>query len=152
MVVDISDNGSRLSIIDNTAKVSKHAVVGSRGEWRGKPTKYPAVIEAQAVIREFARVHAGCIRETIVGEGTLIMSGAHVGHGAQLGSECDIAPNAVIGGEVKIGHGVKIGMNACINPFVTIADDVRIGSGSVVNRDIDVPGSTWVGVPARRIR
>jgi acyl-[acyl carrier protein]--UDP-N-acetylglucosamine O-acyltransferase len=136
------------------AVVSTDAVVGAPAEWRDRPTKFPAIVGDGATIREFARVHGGCERPTIIGAGTLLMAGSHVGHDAQLGSGCEVAPNAVIGGCVTIGKRVRIGMGAMICPHVTIPDDVRIGAGAVVNRSIepaDVP-QTWVGNPARRIR
>ena len=142
---------ARLAVVHDTATISDHAIVGSMGEWRGRRTVFAAHVGACVVIREFARVHAGCERSTIIGEGTLIMSGAHVGHDAHIGEGCDIAPNAVIGGLVTIGDRVKIGMGAVVNPHVTIGSGARIGSGAVVNRDVPA-GETWVGVPARRIK
>lgn len=142
--------------IDSTASVSADAVVGAPAEWRDRPTRYPAVVNAGAIVREFARVHAGCDRPTIIGERTLLMAGSHVGHDAQLGSDCEVAPNAVIGGCVTIGDNVRIGMGAMICPEVTIPDNVRIGAGAVVTRKTaleptDTP-QTWVGNPARRVR
>ena len=34
---------------------------------------------------------------------------------------------------------------------VRIADDVSIGAGAVVTKDITEAGTTWAGVPARKI-
>ena len=34
---------------------------------------------------------------------------------------------------------------------ITIADDVAIGANAVVIRSITEPGTTWAGVPARKI-
>lgn len=150
----IRDTEERDYLIAGTAAVSNLAVIGAPGEWRDKPSAFPAVVEEHCTIREFARVHAGCERHTVIGEGTLLMAGSHVGHDAQLGKHCEVAPNAVIGGCVTIGDRVRIGMGATIVPHVTIGDNVRIGAGSVVTKDIpvaDVP-QTWVGSPARRIR
>lgn len=90
------DVEARWAEIDETAHVSSAAVVGSPGEWIGKPTVYPAIIGPRVVVREFARVHAGCIRETRIGADTLLMAGSHVGHDAILGEGVHLAPNVVV--------------------------------------------------------
>ncbi len=138
-----------LAQIHPFARVHAAAFVGTPAEWIDHPTRYPARVDLGAVIRETARVHAGCIRETVIGEGTLVMSGAHVGHDAQIGKHCRIAPNAVICGLVTIGDNVKIGAGAIIKQGVTIGDNAIIGAQAFVTRD--VPASqTWFGVPAKR--
>jgi len=155
-LVTIRDVEHEFADVDPTAVVSSHALVGAPAEWRDRATRHPAVIEAGATIREFARVHAGVERPTIIGERTLLMAGSHVGHDAQLGPDCEVAPNAVVGGCVTIGARVRIGMGAMICPDVTIPDNVRIGAGAVVTRKTRIEPSevpqTWVGNPARRVR
>lgn len=145
------DTSDTLAVIDPDASVSDLAVIGAAGEWRNRPSQYPAFIAAGAMVREFARVHAGVERPTVIGANTWVMSGSYVGHDTHIGNDCDIAPNATIGGCVTIGNRVKIGLGAVVNPHVRIGDGARIGSGAVVNRDVPA-GETWVGVPARRIR
>jgi acetyltransferase-like isoleucine patch superfamily enzyme len=147
----IRDVEARLATVDASASVSSLAVVGSPGEWREpQVSRYPAHVGPDAIIREFARVHAGCERPTVIGERTLVMSGAHVGHDAQIGADVEIAPNAVIGGLVTIGDRVKIGMGAEILPNVTIGKGARIGAGAVVTRDVPAK-ETWVGSPAKKV-
>lgn len=133
-----------------TAKIHAAAHVGTPAEWIDIPTRFPAVIGAGVVIRETARVHAGCERPTRIGEGTLVMSGAHIGHDAQIGARCRIAPNAVVCGLVTIGNEVKVGAGAVIKQGVSIGDNVVIGAQAMVTRDIP-SGETWSGVPAKRM-
>lgn len=61
--------------------------------------------------------------------------------GATNGSNCA----ATIGNNVFIASGVKI------IGEVTIADDVAIGANAVVVKSIEEPGTTWGGVPAKKI-
>ncbi|HNN48266.1 MAG TPA: DapH/DapD/GlmU-related protein, partial [Marmoricola sp.] len=93
------------------------------------------------------RVHAGCVRETIVGENTLLMAGSHVGHDAVLGRGVHLAPNVVIGGLAEVGDHTHIGLGALVLPHKKIGKNCIIGAGSVVTRDIP-DGQVWAGNPA----
>ena len=113
-----TDTAELLAVIDPSASVSVDAVIGAPGEWRNRQSQYPAFIAEGALVREFARVHAGVERPTVVGANTWVMSGAYVGHDTHIGNDCDIAPNATIGGCCTIGNRVKIGLGAVVNPHV----------------------------------
>ncbi|HMU36247.1 MAG TPA: hypothetical protein PKA04_05405 [Marmoricola sp.] len=141
------DVEARWARVDATATISGAAVVGSPGEWIGKPSRFPAVVGARVVIREFARVHAGCIRETVIGDDTLMMAGSHVGHDAILGVGVHLAPNVVVGGVAEIGDHSHIGLGAVILPHKKVGKNCIVGAGSVVTRDIP-DGQVWAGNPA----
>jgi acyl-[acyl carrier protein]--UDP-N-acetylglucosamine O-acyltransferase len=149
--IHLYDVDEALAIVHEDAVVSRDAIVGTPAEWRGHATRFPVHIAEGVVIREFASVHAGTYRPTVIGARTLLMVHSHIGHDSHIGEDCDIAPGATIGGCVTIGDRVKIGMNAQIRPHVTIGSGARIGQGASVVRDVPA-GETWVGVPARRIR
>ena len=53
---------------------------------------------------------------------------------------------------IHIGSDVWIGANATILDGVQICDHVIIGAGAVITKDISIPYSIYVGVPAKRIR
>ena len=74
-----------------------------------------------------------------IGKNLRIQSGVTIGGAAGK----DGLP--IIGDNVYIGSGAKI-----IGP-VEIANDVAIGANAVVTKSILEPGTTWAGVPAKKI-
>ncbi len=80
-----------------------------------------------------------------------------VNHTARVGKNCRIHEGVCIGATsgsaqtATIGDNVFIGSGAKIIGDVTIADDVAIGAGAVVVRSITESGTTWAGVPARKV-
>lgn len=90
----------------------------------------------------FSVAHYGLLvinGNTLIGENCRIQEGVCIG--ATNGS--DKAP--------RIGNNVFIGSGAKIIGDIEIADDVAIGAGAVVVKSIIEPGTTWAGVPARKI-
>ena len=92
--------------------------------------------------------------------------GLHIVHGkvvinanAHIGKNCKIFSDVTIGwngsfdskGAPIIGDRVFIGTGAKIIGDIRIANDVVIGANAVVTKDITEPGTTWVGIPARKI-
>lgn len=84
--------------------------------------------------------------------GTIVVNGS-----AKVGINCRIQEGVNIGATngtsnaPVIGNNVFIGTGAKIIGGVKIADDVCIGANAVVVKSIDEPGTTWGGVPARKI-
>lgn len=93
-------------------------------------------------------------------------AGLHISHGkcvvssiARIGEHCKILSDVTIGGQGRydvpgaptIGNRVFIASGAKILGSITIADDVVIGANAVVTKDILEPGTTWAGIPARKI-
>jgi len=76
---------------------------------------------------------------------------------AKVGKNCRIHAMVVIGATngipaaPVIGDNVYIGAGAKIVGDIRIADDVAIGANAVVVKSIDEKGTTWGGVPARKI-
>lgn len=83
--------------------------------------------------------------------GTIAVNGT-----STVGKNCRIHEGVTIGSTggspgPRLGDNVFIGSGAKIIGDITVADDVAIGAGAVVVRSIDEPGTTWAGVPARKI-
>ena len=96
-----------------------------------------------------------CFEEglTIWHQGTVI-----VNSNAKIGKRCTLHGNNCIGNNGKseecpvIGDDVDIGFGAVIIGDITIADNVKIGANSVVTKSIGEKGSTYAGVPAKRVK
>lgn len=80
-----------------------------------------------------------------------------VAHRAVIGKNCRIHEGVTIGatngnsGAARIGDDVFISSGVKIIGEVTIADRVAIGANAVVVKSIEEPGTTWGGVPAKKI-
>lgn len=76
---------------------------------------------------------------------------------AKVGCFCRIHEGVTIGATngsdqaAVIGNNVFVGSGAKIIGDVTIADDVAIGANAVVTHSIFEKGTTWGGVPAKKI-
>ncbi len=76
---------------------------------------------------------------------------------AKIGCNCFLHQGVTIGvnenekGAPCIGDNFVAGAGAKIIGGVSIADDVCVGANAVVVKNINVPHSTWGGVPAKQI-
>ena len=84
--------------------------------------------------------------------------GTIVVHGnARIGKNCRLQEGVTIGATTGsheaavIGDNCYFGSGAKVIGAVRIADDVCVGANAVVTTDITEPGTTWAGVPARKI-
>jgi len=88
----------------------------------------------------------------IVHYGTIV-----VAHNARIGENCRIHEGVTIGATngsdqaAVIGNNVFLASGAKIIGAITIADDVTIAANAVVTSSIYEKGTTWGGVPARKI-
>ena len=84
--------------------------------------------------------------------------GTIVVHGnVRAGKNCRLQEGVTIGatnGSHKaavIGDNCYFGSGAKVIGAVRIADDVAVGANAVVTADIAEPGTTWAGIPARKV-
>ncbi|CAM8349887.1 hypothetical protein [Candidatus Methylopumilus universalis] len=87
---------------------------------------------------------------TVIKNCSIINTGAIVEHDCIVGNFSQISPNGTLGGYVEVGDCVFIGLGAVILPKIKIIESAIIGANTLVNINIDKPG-TYVGSPARRI-
>lgn len=98
--------------------------------------KQRAILMPYSEIRNFAQINVNAL----------------IGHHTIIGDYSCVNPSAQIMGNVEIGQECNIGAASIIIEKIKIADRVIIGAGTLVIRNITEPGSTWVGVPARRVK
>lgn len=83
------------------------------------------------------------------------MLGVHAN--AKIGKNCRLLQGVVIMADsgsheaAVVGDNCFFGIGAKVVGAVHIADDVAIGAGAVVTKDITEAGTTWAGVPARKV-
>lgn len=89
---------------------------------------------------------------SIAHRGCLVVNG-----NAKVGKNCRIHEGVNIGASKGtsdapiIGNNVFIAIGAKVLGGIHIADNVAIGANAVVVRDITEPGTTWAGVPAKKV-
>lgn len=134
-------------------KVDQTAVIGHAPEHRDWKPGDPAIkpeIDKTARVEACVTVDAGMTEATRVGARSWLMKHVHVGHDAQIGADCELAPGTVIAGHVVLEDGVKCGINATVLPYRRVGKGARIGAGAVVTHDVPA-GEVWIGNPARPI-
>jgi acetyltransferase EpsM len=99
------------------------------------------------IILPGAIVSSGCQ----LGEHTIIGSGAILEHDSVVGKFSTIGPGSVICGSAMIGNHAFIGANSTVIQKIKIGSSSVIGAGSVVIRDIE-SNSLALGNPCRIVR
>ena len=106
-------------------------------KYKGERTRL--IVGARCRIREGATLNTGTEGGggvTRVGDDCLIMTGAHVGHDAQLGNRIVLANGVAIAGHCVIGDDVVIGGLSGIHQFVRIGHGAMIGALTMVTNDV----------------
>jgi sugar O-acyltransferase (sialic acid O-acetyltransferase NeuD family) len=122
--------GSLVTVIHPGATIARSAKIGDG-----------TFIAARAIVAPAA----------VIGDGVIVNHGTIVDHECVIGSYCHLAPGATLAGNVRVGERVLVGAGANILPGISIGDAAVVGAGAVVTADVPSQ-TTYVGVPARRIR
>lgn len=106
-------------------------------KYKGERTR--AVIGARCRIREGATVNTGTEGGggvTRVGDDCLLMTGAHVGHDAQVGNRVILANQAAVAGHCVLGDDVIVGGLSGIHQWVRVGRGAIIGAVTMVTNDV----------------
>lgn len=105
-------------------------------KFRGEDTT--AQIGDNNTIRENVTINRGTAAkgQTVVGDGNLIMEGAHIAHDVQLGNGCIVGNSTKIAGEVVVDDYANISASVLVHQFCRIGSYVMIGGGTRTGQDV----------------
>ncbi len=111
-----------------------------------------AVIAKNTVIGEGSIVMAGAVinPDATIGQGCIINTCASVDHDCVVGDYCHLTVGSHLAGTVHMGKHTFLGIGAVISNNLTICENCTIGAGAVVVKNICQPG-TYLGVPAKKL-
>jgi UDP-N-acetylglucosamine acyltransferase len=104
-------------------------------------------IGADCMIREHVTANPGTEgggMATRIGDGCLLMVGAHVGHDCRIGDGVIMANNATLAGHVEIGECAFLGGLSAVHQFVRIGAHAMVGGMSGVEKDV-IPFGSVIG-------
>ncbi len=116
--------------------------------WDADPEHAGIVVQDDVVIREVVVVHQGSWRETVVGQGSWLLSRCYLAHDVQLGAGVIVSAGVSIGGHCSIRTGANLGMNVSVHQGRQIGAGAMVGMGATVARDVP-PYAKVFGVPLR---
>ncbi len=117
-------------------------IVINRVRFRRLSLKLGFSIPAGVFDEGLAIVHYGCI---VVSQGAKVGKNCRIHEGVNIGATNGGSKAATIGNNVFISTGAKIIGD------LSIADDVAIAANAVVVKSITEEGTTWGGIPAKKI-
>lgn len=118
--------------------------------------KIPQV--GNVVIEDHVEIGANCTIDRATMGSTYIRKGAkldnliQVAHNAEVGANTVIAAQTGVSGSTRIGNNCQIGGQVGFVGHISIADHVGIAAQSGVSKQIDEPGTQWMGSPAVPIK
>jgi len=118
-----------VSLIHPTAQIAKSVKIG-----------LGTLITAHAVIQPGASLGCCCS----------VRSGANIGHDVQVDNFVYIGPNSTLSGYSRVGLGGFLAPNSILRDRIIMGEYSVLGAGSAALKDIP-SGTTWLGVPAKRI-
>ncbi len=101
-------------------------------------TNSQVIIGNDNIFREYVTIHRGTSKgsATRVGDGNMLMAGAHLGHNVRVGNRTVIANNCLLAGYVEVEDDVVLGGGAVFHQFLRIGEMCMIRGGTAWSKDI----------------
>lgn len=115
------------------------AIVGGLPQHLRMPEHIGTVtIGAQNTIREHVTIHRALHdhESTTVGDGNLLMAGAHIAHDCQVGSHAIFANNALLAGHVLVEDRAYLSGNVAVHQFCRVGCFAMVGGLARVVKDV----------------
>ena len=96
-------------------------------------------IGRNCVIREYATANPGTVAGgglTTIGDGCILMMGAHVAHDCKVGDGVMLVNNATLGGHCVVGEHAILGGLSAVQQFVRIGEYAFVGGVTPVVSDV----------------
>lgn len=135
--------------LGTNVRVSAGAVLGGEPQDTGfKGERSRVIVGNNVSIRECATLNraSGEGKETVVGDGCMLMAYSHLGHNVRLGKEVILANNVQLGGHVEVGDYAFLGGTCVFHQFVRVGKLAIVGGFSASRQDI-APFSMCDGRP-----
>lgn len=118
--------------------VHPFAVVGGAPQTKRPSSALPRLEAGQDVVyREHVTVHGATEdRPTRIGDGCLLMVGAHVAHDVQLGAGCVLSNGVQLAGHVVVEDAVTFGGLAGVAQYVRIGEGAFVAAMTGCERDV----------------
>lgn len=109
-----------------------------------KGAKFPAIKHSSTIISNHVRLadgsqilHGAKIQTgSIIGNNSIINTGAIIEHDVRIGRHCHVAPGAIICGGTSIEDDVFVGAGSVIIQGITIGKNSVISAGSIVKKSV----------------
>lgn len=98
-------------------------------------------------IREYVTIHRGSKSgtRTVMGEGNMLMTGAHLAHDVHLGDGNILANSVLLAGHVHVGNKAFLGGGAGFHQFIKVGDLAMVQGLTAVSQDVP-PFCTAYGI------
>lgn len=145
------------TIIGSNVNIYSGAQVGTDGfgyeiEKDGTLIKFShfgrVIIKDNVDIGSNTCIDRGSINDTVIGEGSKIDNLVHIAHNVEIGKNCVIIAQSMIGGSVIIKDNVWVSPASVIRDGLTIGCNSLVGMGAVVLKNIP-ENEIWIGNPAK---
>jgi UDP-N-acetylglucosamine acyltransferase len=126
------------SAVGARTRIGPFCVIGAEAQLRGGAGGGGLSIGADNVIREFAALHAGSSAGdgwTRIGDGNLILHGAHVGHDCRIGSHCEIGSQVALAGHVQVEDHAALGAQVGVQQHVRVGESAFVGAAVKLRQD-----------------